>query len=241
MSDDVRRVIYGTILGFVLVVVSWLLLIYISSCGFTLTCVQAAPLVIRTSVPTLNPVHELKAPVQQPQTEFNACYVSATDLIGAWVSAGSPNGAFPFKDVNENPCEGTFADDVQHLFVENSFWYQGAIGCTSCHNADLLQDKKSGGLDLSSYEGFTSGSNRSYAGAKGTDILGAGNWESSRLYDVLVNQAYVPAGHSKDAPPMAPVYIYAGQHAAPATATATAQPTATAAPPTETPAVTATP
>ncbi len=56
MSDDVRKVIYGTIIGFFLVVLSWLGIVYISACGFTLTCVQASPLVIRTPIPTLIPV-----------------------------------------------------------------------------------------------------------------------------------------------------------------------------------------
>lgn len=56
MSDDVRRIIYGTIIGFFLVILSWLSIIYISACGLTLTCVQAAPLVIRTPIPTLIPV-----------------------------------------------------------------------------------------------------------------------------------------------------------------------------------------
>ncbi len=56
MSDDVRRIIYGTIIGFFLVILSWLSIIYISACGFTFTCVQASPLVIRTPIPTLIPV-----------------------------------------------------------------------------------------------------------------------------------------------------------------------------------------
>ena len=243
MNDDVRRIIYGTIIGFLVVVGSWLSLIYISACGFTLSCYRAAPIVIRTSVPTLIPVSQSQqhAGGQTPAAQFNACKVSAADLIGAWVSAGSPESeTFPFNDVNGQPCEGTFANDIQHLFMENQFWYPGAIGCTSCHNAALIEqdqsggegNKRSGGLDLSSYQGILAGSNRSYAGAKGTDILGGGNWESSLLYDVLLVHGFVPAGHSKDAPPIAPVFIYAGQHlteaAATATGAATAAPAATA-------------
>jgi hypothetical protein len=156
---------------------------------------------------------------QAAPAEFNACYVSATDLIGAWVTAGSPESeAFPFTDVNGQPCQGTFADDIQHLFVENGLWYQGSLGCTSCHNAELTD--RSGGLDLSSYQGFM-------GGAKGADILGGGNWESSKLHDVLVVQGFVPSGHSPDVDPVAPVFIYAGQNA-PETTGAT--PTATATP-----------
>lgn len=251
MSDDVRRIIYGTIIGFLTIVGSWLAFIYISACGFTLTCVRATPIVIRTSVPTLIPVsqsHQHPA-AETPAAQFNECYVSATDLIGAWVNAGSPEtDPFPFNDVHGNPCQGTFANDIQHMFSENSFWFPGDIGCTSCHNADLMQaeqssgaeNKKSGGLDLTSYQGILAGANRSYAGAKGTDILGGGNWDTSLLHDVLVVQGLVPAGHSKDAPPIAPVFIYAGQHVAQATVTPTLAPSPTPAA-TETVAPTATP
>ena len=226
MNDDVRKVIYGTIIGFFLVLVSWLSLVYVSACGFTLSCVQASPLVIRTPIPTLIPVsHAQNQGGETQASQFNACQVSATDLIGAWVTAGSPESeAFPFTDVNGNPCEGTFANDIQHLFVENSFWYPGAIGCTSCHNAELTD--RSGGLDLSSYQGILAGSNRSYEGAKGTDILGGGNWDSSKLHDVLLVQGLVPAGHASDVEPISPPFLYAGQHAEAATpgVTATATP-----------------
>ena len=226
MNDDVRKVIYGTIIGFFLVLVSWLSLIYVSACGFTLTCVQAAPIVIRTPIPTLIPVSHSQTQGGETQTtQFNACQVSATDLIGAWVTAGSPESeTFPFTDVNGNPCEGTFANDIQHLFVENSFWHASGIGCTSCHNAELSD--RSGGLDLSSYQGILAGTNRSYEGAKGTDILGAGNWDSSKLHDVLLVQGLVPAGHSPDVEPISPPFLYAGQHVEVATpgVTATATP-----------------
>jgi hypothetical protein len=238
MSDDVRPIIYGTIIGFLLIVLSWLTLIFISSCGFSLSCVQAAPIVIRTSVPTLIPVSQPQQhqPNQTPLAQFNACKVSAADLIGAWVAAGSPETeTFPFNDVSGNPCEGTFANDIQHLFMENEFWFPGAIGCTSCHNTALIEqdqssgegNKKSGGLDLTSYQGILAGANRSYVGAKGTDILGGGNWDSSLLHDVLLVHGFVPQGHSKDVPPIAPVFIYAGQHVTEAAATATGSPTAT--------------
>ena len=212
-GDDVRRVIYLTIVGFLVVVVLWLGLIYISSCGFSLSCNRADPLVVRTPVPTLIPVsHQVSQGGKAAPGEFNACYVSATDLIGAWVNAGSQETEpFPFNDVNGTPCEGTFANDIQHLFVENSFWYPGSIGCTSCHNAELTE--KSSGLDLSSYAGIMAGANRSYEGAKGTDILGGGNWEASKLYDVLLNQGLTTAGHSPDVNPVPPVFLYAGQRA----------------------------
>jgi hypothetical protein len=227
MGDDVKKVIYGTIIGFLVVVLSWLGLIYVSSCGFTLSCNRAAPYVIRTPVPTLIPVSMKESQATQAApSEFAACYASATDLIGAWVTAGSPETEpFPFTDASGTPCQGTFADDIQHLFVENNLWYTGSLGCSSCHNAELTD--RSAGLDMSSYQGIMAGSNRSYEGAKGTDILGGGNWESSKLHDVLLVQGLVPAGHSPDVDPVAPVFLYTGQKAE---ETSTATPTATAAP-----------
>lgn len=212
MNNDVRRMIYGTIIGFLAIVVFWLGLIYVSACGFTLTCYQASPLVIRTPIPTLIPVSHTEGEAANggEMAEFNRCRVSATDLIGAWVTAGHPEaGPFPFTDVNGDPCEGTFAEDIQPLFAENNLWDAGSLGCSSCHNAQLTE--RSGGLDLTSYEGIQAGTNRSYEGATGTNILGSGDWESSLLHDVLLVHGLVPSGHSPDAEPLAPVFLYAGQ------------------------------
>lgn len=209
MDDDVRRLIYGTVLAFLAVVVSWLGFIYISACGFTLTCYQGAPLVIRTPIPTLIPVVH---PEIEPGVEDgagagpNRCRVVATELLGAWVTSGYPEAdPFPFTDMDGNPCEGTFAEDLQPFFRENSVLYPGSIGCTSCHNSDLTE--RSGGLDLSSYAGIL-------AGAEGADILGDGNWEESALHEVLVVHGFVLEGHTPEVDPVGPVILYAGQFAA---------------------------
>jgi len=222
MSDDVRRVIYGTLIGFLAIVVSWLALIYISSCGFTLTCYQASPLVIRTPIPTLIPVSHAESQDGQEMPAFEGCLVSGTNLIGAWVTAGSPeSGSFPFTDVNGDACEGTYAEDVQHLFVDSNVWYAGQLGCTSCHNADLTD--RSARLDLSSFEGVM-------MGAQNESILGNGDWESSSLHTVLTAQGLGPDGHDPDAEPVAPIFLYAGMHAAAEEASETPTVTATATP-----------
>ena len=220
MNDDVRRMIYGTIVLFLTVVVSWLSLIYVSSCGLTLTCRQAAPRVDRTPIPTLIPAkHSESQPGEGAMAEFDKCQVVAADLVGAWVSAGSPETeAFAFSDVNGNPCEGTFSADVQPLFVENSLWYKGAIGCVSCHNGDLTE--RSGGLDLTAYDAILMGSGRADANAQGKDILGGGDWESSALHTVLVTQGFAPTGHSAENAPVQ-LLLYAGHMAAEVTATPT--------------------
>lgn len=219
--NDVRRVIYGTIVLFLGVLVAWLSIIYISSCGFTLTCGQAAPKVDRTPIPTLIPVYHAEPQMHEnAMTEFNSCQVSAANLIGAWVTAGSPETeVFAFSDVNGDPCEGTYASDIQPLFVENNLWYEGAIGCVSCHNAELAE--RSGGLDLTTHDAVLLGSRRvAGSSSAGTDILGGGEWgEASTLYTVLVMQGFVPEGHSADNPAVE-LILYAGQ-AAEATPTPT--------------------
>jgi len=196
--NDVRRMIYGSLILFFITLGFWFSVIYISSCGFTLTCNQAAHIVIRTPVPTLIPVADNNPQFSGSMTGFDQCLVGATDLIGAWVSAGHPETeAFPFSDVNGQSCEGTFAEDVQPLFVENSIWYEGSIGCISCHNPN--QPDRNAGLDLTSYEAMTSG----------PDIFGGDDLQNSLLYDVLVNRKLVPEGHSTDSPGD-PVFVYAG-------------------------------
>lgn len=221
--NDVRQWILGAIVGLLACIGLMLSIVYVSACGFTLTCVQAAPLVIRTPVPTLIPAQHAEDLGSSEPSDVAGCLVSAQDLVGAWVTAGSPGTeAFPFTDVNGQSCEGTFANDIQHLFVDNSTWYAGQLGCTSCHNAELTD--RSAGLDLSSYEGFMAGSNRSYAGASGTNIFGDGNWEESALHAVLMEQGLVPEGHSPDVEPIAPVLIYAGQPVQEPAVTPTATP-----------------
>lgn len=209
MSDDVRRVIYGTLVGFLAVVTAWISFIYINACGFTFTCNRADPLVVRTPIPTLIPAAHEVSPMESSMAEFTKCEVQAADLVGAWVSAGSSaTEAFPFTDINGQTCEGTYAADVAPLFWENNLWSPRAVGCVSCHNADLTA--RSGGLDMTSIEAMLRGAGRANAEATGTDIFGGGNWKGSSLYAVLVNQGLVATGHSADSPASSPV-LYAGE------------------------------
>jgi hypothetical protein len=223
MNDDTRQLIYGTIIAFLVFIAVWLGFVYLSACGFTLNCIQGAPLVVRTPIPTLIPVERSQVRPGTTAMAFDQCQVVATDLIAAWVSAGTPETEpFPFTDLSGQSCEGTFAD-IQPLFVENSLWFPGSLGCVSCHNADLTD--RSGGLDLVSYQAILLGSRR-VAGSTspGTDILSSGDWEGSLLHEVLVNQGLTTQGHSQDVEPPHPI-IYAGQRVSETTADVTATPT----------------
>ena len=193
--NDVRKVIYGTIIGFFLMLALWFSIIYISSCGFTFTCNRGEQLVERTPIPTLIPASHSES--EMVMMEFDKCQVYASDLVGAWASAEYPEtDTFSFTDVNGESCEGTYSEDIQHLFIENSLWRSGTLGCTSCHNGDLTE--RSSGLDLTSYDALMLGSRRvAGSSSAGTDILG--DWESSILHEVIVNQGLTPDGHSADA------------------------------------------
>jgi len=192
--NDVRKVVYGTIIGFFLMLVFWFSLVYVSSCGFTFTCNRADFAVERTPIPTLIPVSHSESEMEEDMVQENEkCQVEAMDLIGAWVSAGvSESEMFTFTDINDQTCEGSFAD-VQPLLVDNSVWQPGSLGCVSCHNAEL--SSRSAELDLSSYDAISN-----------SGVLGS-NWKSSSLYEYLGMQL-TPDGHSTEAStgnPLVPV------------------------------------
>jgi len=130
MNDDVRKVIYGTIIGFLLVVLSWLTLIYISACGFTLSCYRATPLVVRTPIPTLIPV---KLPVA---TKFVPAPPTPTLIATLPPEADTPVPGEPGEDVARpsNPGGPGPAVDLQgdinrgkEIFVAQ---------CEFCHGAE---------------------------------------------------------------------------------------------------------
>jgi hypothetical protein len=198
MKDDVRKYIYGTIIVFVVGVLAWVSFIYISACGgITLTCKQGTLPIERTSIPTLIPatLPAINTSGEAVTSDRNVCRVAAADLVGAWVSANSPEkDVFQFVDVNGKNCEATFAD-VEPLFNEPNLWSSGSLACVSCHSVDVTISPAQ--LDLSSYAGIVAGSRRADAESKGTDILGGGNWEKSLLYEFLVTSKADVPGHTE--------------------------------------------
>jgi len=209
-------VIYATLIGFFLVLGLWFSIIYVSACGFTFTCNQGKPAVYRTPIPTLIPV---ALPPQttggQSSIVFDKCQIAAVDLLGAWVSAGSPETeTFQFADVNGQDCEGEFDRDIRPLFVESNLWYPGSISCSSCHNSDLAKSPQN--MDLSSYAGIIAGAQRANGESKGMDILGGGDWEESRLYQLFYEQngtladPFVSLGRRQNMLEQGPL-VYAGK------------------------------
>ncbi len=226
MNDDVRKYIYTTLTIFVLGLVVWIGFLFINACGFTLTCNRAEPSVERTPIPTLLPA---TLPAMETGNGVvvisGQCHVAAVDLIGAWAAAGSPETEiFQFTDINGQNCESSF-EEVKPLFVEANFWYSGSLSCVSCHSVDVTISPAQ--LDLSSYAGIMSGSQRADAESQGTDILGGGDWDTSLLYEFLsTNKADIP-GHTELA---SDLLIFAGKPLPARASTETSVPTATPTP-----------
>jgi hypothetical protein len=208
MNDDVQKYIYRTLTIFIAGVAIWVGFIFINACGFSLACKQGKAIVERTPIPTLFPA---TMPARDTRIKHavvsDKCRVAATDLIGAWVSARSPEeDTFQFTDMNGGNCEATFVE-VLPLFNEPNLWHSASLSCVSCHSVDVTIS--SAQLDLSSYAGIMAGSRREDEKSKGTDILGSGNWKNSLLYELLVTSKADVPGHSDAA--SADSFVFAGK------------------------------
>jgi hypothetical protein len=205
MNDDVRKYIFGAITVFLVGVMSWISIVYVSACGVSLTCQRGAPRVDRTPIPTLIPatlpVSEVSWESESPAVQFispDTCLVPAVNFIGAWAASQTPKSTeadpFYFVDEDGKNCEATFPD-VQALLNQPNLRGADSLACTSCHSGDLTVAPAQ--LDLSTFAGIMTGSRREGNKPKGTDILGDGEWKESLLYDQLtVAKPNVP-GHEQ--------------------------------------------
>ncbi|MCG2785235.1 MAG: hypothetical protein L6461_09035 [Anaerolineae bacterium] len=191
MKDQTKTIIFITMFGLPVLVLAFIFGMYAFGCATTDSCTGIEKSAV-TPIPTL-----IAATMPAPKVGAEAgplvvkCQVTAVDLIGAWVTAGSPEtDAFQFTDLKEQTCTATFKADVQKLFTEANLWYSGAAACTTCHYADI--EKATMNLDMSSYAGIIAGSQRKDGAPKGNDILGGGDWETSLLYQMV----YAPDGVS---------------------------------------------
>jgi len=226
MKDDFRKFMNGTLIIFVVGLFVWIGFVYVNSCGFSVNCIRGELPVERTPVPTLIPAFlPVAEPVGVPAAVADQCRTHAVDLVGAWVDAGAlQEEVFQFVDVDGRTCESTFTE-VQPLFSGANLWYAGSLSCVSCHSVDLAVSPAQ--LDLSSYEGIAAGSGRSEASLKGTDILGGGDWEKSKLREFLSeNKPDVP-GHDQQ---NTGLLIFAGKPLPQAAPVPTEAPTVTATP-----------
>jgi hypothetical protein len=169
--------------------------LYVGGCAYQNNCLGSGRAeAAHTPIPTLIPatLQPLATVISVPSSAIT-CTVTAETLLSRWVSAGFTEiKPFQFPDLYNNDCEATYSD-VQPLFTQYNLWYSGAVACTSCHNSNL-SPASSAGLDLSSYAGVVAGSQRIAGSTSGQDILGGGNWQRSKLNQVLFILHQMPYG-----------------------------------------------
>jgi len=195
MKLDFKAWMLVLVFGLPIFLACFIATLYFANCGFDSDCSQAGlPDVLHTPIPTLIPViHSVGeegviAPVEAK------CLVTGRTLLSAWVSSGYPEqNPFEFTDKTGMNCEATFAADVLPLFTDGNLWYSGSMSCASCHIPVI--DKAAARMDLSSYAGILSGSQRSSEEVNGNDILGGGDWENSLLNQKLFILKEMPLGH----------------------------------------------
>jgi mono/diheme cytochrome c family protein len=183
MKRDFKSCMLYALFGLPIFLILFIAVIYFANCGFSGSCAGVGlPAIIHTPIPTLIPVKPVVIPVSN--VEYSAdCMASASDLLGSWVGQGyQETQPFDFQDINGNSCQATFSD-IEPLFTQANLWYQGALSCDSCHDAEL--SAASAGLDISTYSGILAGAGRTSSSSQGQDILGGGNWTKSILYQQL--------------------------------------------------------
>ena len=200
MTDNTKKIIFTVLIGLPTLLIIWLFSLFFFGCGTTNSC-TGIPQPDLTPIPTLIAA---TMPAQKVGLEAQAatpkCHISAVNLIGAWVTAGTPEKEpFSFNDAKGTSCSGTFPDDVQKLFLTPNLWYDGAPSCTACHYADVAKATKN--MDLSTYSGILAGSGRVNGAPKGNDILGGGNWADALLHKML----FAPNGKTEIGRPAMPL------------------------------------
>jgi mono/diheme cytochrome c family protein len=213
MKRDFRTVTILLVFSLPVLAIIFISSLYFFNCGPNANCSSAslAP-IIHTPIPSLFPATlPVSAPGGPASPAAAKCSVSAETILGAWVNAGSPETQpFSFQDTKNNSCSANFTD-LQPLFNESNLWYSGAPACITCHNSSLSPAYAQ--MDLSSYAGIVAGSHRSSSSVKGTDILGGGNWDQSKLNQMLFVLKLMPFGRPPGAVPDQGPVIQAGTQA----------------------------
>jgi mono/diheme cytochrome c family protein len=126
MKDDVRKYIYGALIAFLVVVLTWVGIVYVSSCGITLTCQRAAFKIDRTPIPTLIPAtmpvaqRFIPTPTMAPTLTVAEAATKMADSSSNILRPSNPGG--PGEAVNLTGDAATGAE----LFAAN---------CVPCHGA----------------------------------------------------------------------------------------------------------
>jgi len=140
-------------------------------------------------------------PAMAEVTESTPGAIKAVDLVGTWVKAGAPNGAFTYKDVGGHEVKANFDTDVLPLFTAEGIWGEDSAGtplaaCSSCHTGNTEESLHE--MDLTSYKGIMIGGD-ALAKPPGVAILGQSkmgatdyNWGHSKLKQRLRDNRMPP-------------------------------------------------
>jgi mono/diheme cytochrome c family protein len=122
--DDLRRITYALLIGFVVLLILWISFLTLTGCGFAQGCAGAVPTAERTSIPTLVP-----ATLPALSRELGAATVAAVTIgtTGAPVAA-TAEVAMPSNAGGPGPAINLVghASSGEQIFVDK---------CQTCHGA----------------------------------------------------------------------------------------------------------
>lgn len=125
--DDLRKITYGVVIGFVLMLVVWISYLTLRGCGSGYDCAGASPTAVRTSIPTLIPATQpamvrllgaatpLPPPVEEGQVAPTAV---PTESV---LRPTNPGGPGPAVNLVGNPAAGKAVFE---------------LNCQICHNVE---------------------------------------------------------------------------------------------------------
>ncbi|MGD8405030.1 MAG: cytochrome c [Anaerolineales bacterium] len=128
--DNFRKFMYTALTAFVLLLVVWISIVYISACGFTLTCHRGQPLAVRTPVPTL-------AAATLPAVDFSVVSAATPSTTTGESGSGIPrpsNPGGPGEALNLTGDAAAGAEVFQ-------------VNCVSCHGPEGTQGVLNPGTD----------------------------------------------------------------------------------------------
>jgi mono/diheme cytochrome c family protein len=127
--DDFRKLIFGVVIGFVLLILGWIFFLNLTGCGFALNCAAAYPKVDRTSIPTLVP-----ATLPIPTRLINAISAVSSNTSGPSSGTSSPAVCAPGVACPSNP--GGSGTAINLKGDANSGKQIFATNCQTCHNTE---------------------------------------------------------------------------------------------------------
>ncbi len=131
--DDFRKLMYGVLIAFVGVIVTWVSIVYISACGLTFTCRQARAVPDTTPVPTL-PAATLPAPDFSISSAATPTVATASPQAGGEQIPRPSNSGEPGEALDLTGDEAAGAEVFQ-------------TNCVPCHGPEGKQGVPNPGTD----------------------------------------------------------------------------------------------